>query len=616
MSHDDEVYESDVLVIGGGMAGLFAAIRARDFVDRVILVDKAKVTRSGGSIHAHAYGAPAAEGDFESRLKEMVKRSAYLGDQAWFEIMLREIGDRIRDMERWGVLFEKDEYGNFKSDAIKGQSKGFVVLAHGKQVMESIAQEALRKGVRFLERVAVTDLLTSDGHHPTQGHVVGAVGIHARTGTFVVLRSKAVVIATGLLSPKLHYFGMDNITGDGYAMAFRAGAEITGLEFSSQPFGVWNRNFTGSGVGQFQHGGTRLVNRLGEEFLYNYEGASREYIGFEGQFDWGAICRAIIAENMQGRGPCYFDCRGWSQEKFDKMRKVLPLTMRAFDEPGVGIDLSKTPVEVTPMPSLYGTSCQSGIRINTIGETIVGGLYAAGSAAFYGGGPSPQALGAVGGYRAGEHAARWSRESEFSNTIPAQAESLKEALFSPLQRKGGYSPDRIYDSVNRMVAPWQASLFKHEKRIREALTEIRRIARDDLPRTKARDIHELVKSAEARNFVLLMELYNVAALERKESRMIHYREDYPYTDDRDWRKWILLKSNGKGKIGVLIEPVPLGCSAILPDRLTRTPAPVQYKFEAAAPRKRGHWSGRIRMERKGSSLGRGKTSVRTSGGKR
>ncbi len=585
MSQDYEVYESDVLVIGGGMAGLFAAIRAKDFVDRVILVDKAKVTRSGGSIHAHAYGAPASEEDFGNRLKEMVKRSAYLGDQAWFEIMLREIGDRIGDMERWGVLFEKDKHGNFKSDAIKGQSKGCVVLAHGKQVMESIAQEALRKGIPFLERVAITDLLTSDGHHPTQGHVVGAVGIRTRTGTFVVFRSKAVVIATGLISPKLHYFAMDNITGDGYAMAFRAGAEITGLEFSPQPFCVWNRNFTGSGVGQFQHGGTRLVNRLGEEFLYKYEGASKEYIGFEGHFDQGALCRAIAAENMEGRGPCYFDCRGWSQEKIDKMRKVLPLTMRAFDEAGVGVNLTKTPVEATPMPSLYGTSCQSGIRINTIGETIIGGLYASGSAAFYGGGPSPQALGAVGGYRAGEHAAKWTKEMEFSNTISAQAESLKEALLLPLQRKEGLSPDQIYDSVNRVVTPWQASLFKCEKRMREAIAEIRRIARDDLPKTKARDIHELVKSAEARNFVLLMELYNVAALERKESRMIHYREDYPYTDDRDWRKWILLKTDGKGGIQVMIEPAPLGCSAIIPDRLTRRPAPVRYQCEIDGSRK-------------------------------
>ena len=79
---------------------------------------------------------------------------------------------------------------------------------------------------------------------------------------------------------------------------------------------------------------------------------------------------------------------------------------------------------------------------------------------------------------------------------------------------------------------------------------------------KAVDIHGLVKATEARNFVLLMELYNVAALERKESRIIHYREDYPYTDDRDWRKWILVRTDGKGGVRVKIEQVTLGCSAI------------------------------------------------------
>jgi succinate dehydrogenase / fumarate reductase flavoprotein subunit len=579
VNQDYEIYESDVLVIGGGMAGLFAAIRAKDFVDRVILVDKAKVTRSGGSVHAHAYGSPASDGDYGKRLEELVRRSAYLGDQSWFEVVLKETGDRLKDMEQWGVLFERDEQGNYKGDAIRGQSKGSVVLAHGRQVIESIAREALRRGVRFVERVAVTDLLTSDGAHPTGGHVAGAVGVHTRTGRFAVFRSKAVVITTGLLSPKLHFFAMDNITGDGYAMAFRAGAEITGLEFGAQNFCVWNRKFTFSGVGQFQHGGARLLNRLGEEFLYKYEGASREFIGFEGHFDQGALCRAIAVENREGRGPCYFDCRAWDREKLDRLRKVLPLTMKAFDEPGVGVDLTKTPVEAIPLPLIYGTSCQSGIRINTIGETILGGLYAAGAAAFYGGGPSPQTVGAVAGYRAGEHAARWTREMEFSDAILPQAEALKEALLLPLKRKDGVLPDQIYDSVNRLVTPWEASLFKNERRIREVIARIRQIARDDLPRVWATDVHELVKAAESRNFVLLMELYNVAALERKESRMAHYREDYPYTDDRHWRKWILLKSSGNSRIQVKIEPVPLGCSAIMPDRLTRKPAPVSYRLD-------------------------------------
>ncbi|MFH1490322.1 MAG: FAD-binding protein, partial [Pseudomonadota bacterium] len=440
MHKDDDIRECDVLVIGGGMAGLSASIRARDFTEKVILVEKAKVTRSGGSVHAHAYGAPAPEGEFDARLRELVQRSAYLGDQAWFEILLREIGDRLNDMATWGVRFERDSAGNLKGDAIKGQSKGSVILAPGKHVMETIAKEALRKGVQFVERVAVTELLTSDGGYPTRGHVVGAVGIHARTGQFVVFKAKAVVIATGLVGAKIHRFAMDNVTGDGYAMAFRAGADITGLEFGPQPFCIWNGKFDGSGVGQFQHGGGRLINRLGEEFLYKYDGASREFIGFDGHFDQGALCRAIAVENIEGRGPCYIDCRGWSKEKMDKMRKVLPLTMMAFDEPGVGVDLTKEPVETTPMVGHYGTSCQSGIRINTAGETAVGGLHAAGAAAHYGGGPSPQALGAVGGYRAGENAARWARELEGAGEFSAQIGALKEAVFKPLGRKEGLRP--------------------------------------------------------------------------------------------------------------------------------------------------------------------------------
>ena len=193
-----------------------------------------------------------------------------------------------------------------------------------------------------------------------------------------------------------------------------------------------------------------------------------------------------------------------------------------------------------------------------------------------GGDPVRQTLGAVGGYRAGEHAAKWAREVALTGHFSSQAESLKAAIFLPLHREKGISPDEIYYSLNRLVTGWEASLFKNGRRMNEVLAEIRRISREDLPRIKAGDIHELIKAAEARNFVLLMELYNLAALERKESRMIHYREEYPYTDDRDWRKWILLKNGGAGLIQVAIEPVPLGCCAIVPDRLTRKPAPVSY----------------------------------------
>jgi succinate dehydrogenase / fumarate reductase flavoprotein subunit len=574
---DYEIQESDVLVIGGGLAGVSAAIRAKDFVDRVTLVEKAKIGRSGSSIYCHAYGAPVPDDAFEQRMKEMVRQSGHLGDQSWFEIYLREIGERQRDMERWGVLFEKDEHGNLKRDEIRGMGRKFMALAYGKQVIESTVDYARRKGVRVVERVAVTDLLTSDGNYPTEGYVVGAVGIDARSGQFIVFKSKAVVITTGMISGKLHSNWIDNVTGDGHAMAFRAGAEIGGMEFAPCTFGVWNRKFTTGGQGQFQHGGTKLVNRLGEEFLYKYEGASREFVGFEGREPWGELVRAIAVEILEGRGPVHFDCRAWSEEKIDKLRKVQPFTMMSFDEQGV--NLKKDLVEGSPLPGFYGNICQSGMRVSTLGESTIRGLYAAGVTAMYGSHTIPQGMCVVGGYRAGESAAKWSRDAEFADDLSDQAGRLREGIFSSLKRKKGISPDEIYNAVNKAVTPWGASIFKHEKRIRAVLSEIRRIAREELPRMKANDIHELMKATEAKNFVLLMELYNIAALERKESRMTHYREEYPYADDRDWLKWVILKNDGKRVPQIKIEPVPLGFYAILPEGgLTRKPVPVQYKM--------------------------------------
>jgi succinate dehydrogenase/fumarate reductase flavoprotein subunit len=258
------------------------------------------------------------------------------------------------------------------------------------------------------------------------------------------------------------------------------------------------------------------------------------------------------------------------------MRKVLPMTMKAFDEPGVGVNLSKEPIETNPMVGIYGISNQSGIRVNTLGETLIGGLYAAGVAAYYGPGPGPQSLCIVGGYRAGEYAARWARDVDPTDYSSEQAGGLREALYAPLKRGKGVRPDEVYYSINRLVTPWGASLFKERKRLSDTLAKIRRIAAEDVPRIKAVDVHDLVKGHEARNFTLMMELYTMAALERKESRMAHFREDYPYTDDQNWRKWIFLKSDGRGGVQTNLEPVSLGCSAIVPETMVNKPAPAAY----------------------------------------
>jgi len=571
-----------VLIVGGGMAGHWAAIRATECGASVLVVDKAKVIRSGASIYAHAYGAPAIEGKYYEKLEEMVVRSSYLGDQVWFELMLDNIGERLDEMERFGVQFELDEQGNRKGGEIRGQSKGFCVLAKGMQVMKSMHDEAQRRKIKFIENVAIFDLLTSDGKYPTSERVVGAVGVHRHTGEFIVFKASAVIITSGLISGKLHRYSMNNMTGDGYAAAFRAGAEITGLEFSQQPWAVWMKRFCAGGVGQFQHGGASLVNAVGEEFLKKYEGSADDYIGFKGQFDQGALCRAIVIEHVEGRGPCYIDCMKWTDEKINTMRSVLPMTMRAFDEPGVGLDLKKELLEVTPMAGHYGLSCQCGIHIDTCGATKVTGLFAAGSAAYYGGGPSPQSFAITGGYRAGEFAAKLARDSEKPQINKEQVENVRCHLMAPMTREKGITPDEIYNVINKIVVPWSNSIFKHGSRLEKAISEIRDVEAEMLTRVTADgDVHELVKAAESRNFALLMGLYNRAALERKESRMVHFREEFPFQDDVNWTKLVLVGSGDNGSVYARTQSVNWGRTAIVPEKFTKTPAFVPYSMEKA-----------------------------------
>jgi len=254
--------------------------------------------------------------------------------------------------------------------------------------------------------------------------------------------------------------------------------------------------------------------------------------------------------------------------------------MRAFDEPGVGIDLKKELLELTPQVGYYGLSCQSGIHIDTRGATRVSGLFAAGSAAYYGGGPSPQSFAITGGYRAGEVAARLAGDSGELTIDMDQVERLHEILTAPMARDSGVTPSDIYYLVNKTVVPWSNCNFKHESRIEKAISDIKEVETEKLPQVSANgDVHELIKAAEARNFTLLMGLYNRASLERKECRMIHFREDYPYQDDVNWMKLVLLGTDDGCEVRARTHSVNWGRSAIIPEKLTKKPALVPYSME-------------------------------------
>ncbi len=574
MTQNYVVKETDVLVVGGGLAGLWAAIRAKDMAPRVTLAEKGKVSRSGASVFCHSTRAPLPENQFDVWLKETVERSGYLADQKLAEIIILENNKRIRDMERWGVIFDRDEKGSLRAECVRGEKTVRSISFQGKQMMETMRNVALGKGVEFAERVMIIDLLTSDGQHPTKGHIVGAVGLHTRTGDVIIFKCGAVIISSGGTSAKVHCHYADNITGDGLAMAFRAGADMLNMEFAANPsFGNWERKFNTGGQQQFLMNGARIINRHGERFLTKYPAWARsEEPEFEGNVEFGDLCRAMAIELLEGRGPVYFDLRSWSQENIRKMRRVLPVTMAAFD--AAGIDVSKQPIECTPMMVNYGMSTSAGIRVDVNFQSTVPGLFATGVCAMIGAGQKPQAVCNVTGYVSGEKSAALAG----SNKMPSQEQVSKIAqrVLAPLQRGKGPLADEVYDRLNRIVMPYEISLFKEETRLRRALGTLRNIVAEQLPVVRARNPHELVKANEVRSYAQMLLLMLSGALERKESRFGHYREDYPYSDDINWLKWTVASSDENGEIKLETEPVVL--PLYRPEEPSRIPARIQFTF--------------------------------------
>jgi len=576
MAVSENPLDVDVLVIGGGLAGTWAALRAKDLADNVVLVEKAKVSRSGcSSFAAGVMLCPFPEDNLTEWAEELVERGEYLCDQDWVELLLHEQVERIKDMERMGFPFERDDAGKIIRIVGRAHIRTRMLMFHGKKLMEAMRQEILKKGVRLVERTMITGLLTSDGKHPTQGEVVGAVGFNPRTEEFQTFRAKAVIVATGPACGKVGGGYTDANTGDGTAMAFRAGTELIGMEFCirGDPT-IWANKHLAYGINMIQGHGATFLNAKGERFMEKYAPVLKE------RARKIEICTAMCKEVLEGRGPIYCDMRHFPPETFERFRKVIPHTMRVFD--AAGIDPSAQLIEYAPRWGVYVVSGEGGIKINLDCETNVPGLYAAGTGGWnptqgtYSVGGNNLAFCCVSGFRAGERAAKFALDKNGVALQADQVRALKEATLAPLNRKDGCVPDEIFERIQRAAIPARFGVFKSEARIKHVLSELNKVKRES-SRLTATNYHELVKANEAPNYALLSELTFRAAIERKESRGFHFREDYAERDDVSWLKWIILKLQ-KGKVQVSFEPIPIDRYPFQPARFEKHPYPVPFFF--------------------------------------
>jgi len=541
----ENVVETDVLIIGGALAGCFAAIRAKELGADVLMVEAGRSGLCGMSvIGMMGLRVFHPDDDFDVAMEGTVVESEYMADQEAIAVVIRETWDRFQDLLKFGINFRKDEKGQIQwGSGIT--SLPWCVQRHAMweprasyKHLWKIKSEAARRGVKVIDRVLVTDLLTSDGK------VRGAVGFHTTEGNFYVFKAKTVIIATGTFGGGGPQMPHPQLTGDGMAMALRAGAELRGMEFGKGEMGCFSPSLA---VRVGSDADCVIINARGEEFLEKYElgrrVSGRRYAGPPFRLH----LRAVLRECMEGRGPCYIE------HKVTKGRCELTI---GGGQPQGG-----------------------GIKINIDGETCLPGLYAAGAVADNWGCTTytiPVTLSGaiVTGHRAGESAARYSlAQHELDSIDQEQVSTLEREVYAPLERKQGVTGDEIRMKI---MEAWVNIDLRNETRLKKACEEFKELEKDT-SKAMAKDYHELIKHYKLRNYVQCAQAVAGAALIRRESRLDHYREDYPLTDNKEWLKWVITRRVGDA-FHTSLEDIPI-------ERWKYRPEPTVY--DLLRPREEG-----------------------------
>lgn len=530
-------FECDVLVIGGGLAGCWAAIGAKEKAARVLLVEKGKVSRSGKSTFAGAgILCPYPDDDLDAWRKEIVERGEYTGDQDWIEIILQEQPARLREMESWGIYFERDDKGKFVRVAALGSQQTLEATVSSKNMMETLRKLIEDKGVQILDRLMITGLLTQDGLYPTKKAAIGAYGFHTRTGEAFTIKAGATVIATG-------GFGHFDLTGDGIAQAFRAGAEVWGMEFSrTMDHMSIGDGYSAGHLITLQRLGMRLINSRGERYMLRYNPQQKESVRRL------ELALATIAECLEGRGPIYMDLTHFNNSDLKKLRTLPTTSRRTMAIEREGIDFSKDKIAFN-VHSGFIHSESGGIRHNIFAESTLTGLYVAGEAGGYpanGVGTIPLKLASccVEGYRAGKFASQYAVEVGPQPLNQEQVDFLEKETFAPERRERGPQPQELLEKVNKNLSPAYVSIFRNKDRITKLISDIAQW-KNEATTIKADNLYQLVKASKVINYIHCAELVFRSSLEREETRGANIRIDYPFLDNINWLKHIILRSLDK-----------------------------------------------------------------------
>lgn len=548
MAQNYSTIECDVLVVGGGLSGCWSAIRAAQIVPRVILAEKVRVSRNGKSSFSGAgILCPEPEDDLDLWLKEVVERGKYINDQDWVRVVLEEQRSRLNDMEKWGVPFERDDKGKIIRYTAFGNIITRTASVASLEMMECMRKQLLSHGVKLYERTMITELVTSDGQLPTKGSVCGALGFNTESGEMLLFRAGAVVLASGGT-------GYLDLTGDGIAQAFRAGAEAQNMEFTRSSTVGLARKFPGLHLITFQKLGMILRNARGDRFMEKYQPVLKENVNRDD------LAQAMLFEALEGRGPIYMDLTHLSPENLEHLRNSPATKTQVRNIEKEGYDIGKDLIEFH-LSSGPLINQSAGIKNNIYGETNIPGLYVTGETGgypthgAYSLGGVNLAMCCVGGYRAGEYSANYARQAVYHETPKYQVSESIQNTLGPLAVKNGIKPNQFQKEIDKFLSPGDICMFKVKNKLEMVLSRVEEWE-EDSARLCASDWHDLAKVNKMKNYLLIVKLVFTASLFREESRGCHIRLDYLYRDDINWLKWIVLRNNADG-VCPSLQPIPI-----------------------------------------------------------
>ncbi|MEH1945518.1 MAG: fumarate reductase/succinate dehydrogenase flavoprotein subunit [Nostoc sp.] len=550
MDINTQQIKTDVLVIGGGTAGTMAGIKAKQANPdaEVLILEKANIRRSG-AIAMGMDGVNTAVIPGHSTPEQYVREITLANDGIVNQKAVYQTGklgyEVIQELESWGVKFQKDAQGNYDLKQVHRVGKYVLPMPEGKDLKTILTRQVKRHKVKVTNRVMATRVLVKEGR------AIGAVGFDVRSGDYIVIQAKAVILCTGacgrlgLPASGYLYGTYENPTnaGDGYSMAYHAGAELSNIEcFQVNPL---IKDYNGPAcayvAGPF---GAHTANAEGNRFI------SCDY--------WsGQMMLEIWKELNSGKGPVQLKMTHLDEDTIAEIESILWANERPSRErfhQGRNEDYRTHGVEmhISEIGLCSGHSA-SGVWVNENAQTTVTGLYAAGDMASV---PHNYMIGAfVFGRIAGTHAIEYIQDLDFLEPDTDFLEAEKARIYAPLTRPNGVPHTQVEYKLRRLVNDYLQPP-KSGNKIEIGLKHFVQY-QEILDLMGARDPHELMRSLEVHFIRDCAEMAARASLYRQETRwgLYHYRLDYPEKNDEEWFCHVNLKKDELGQMVLFKRPV-------------------------------------------------------------